>query len=74
MIPNYLHHSPSSLNQFAASPALFVLERVLGLKQVVGAPAHRGVGVEAGVSYGLMNPEAGEKECYQGGLYRLRYG
>jgi hypothetical protein len=40
-----------------------VLERVLGLKQVVGAPAHRGVGVEAGVSYGLMNPEADEKEC-----------
>ena len=55
MIPTYLHHSPTSLNQFAASPALFVLERVLGLKQVVGAPAHRGVGVEAGVSYGLMN-------------------
>jgi hypothetical protein len=63
MIATYLHHSPSSINQFAASPALFVLERVLGLKQVVGAPAHRGVGVEAGVSYGLMNPEASEKEC-----------
>jgi hypothetical protein len=55
MIPTYLHHSPSSLNQFAASPALFVLERVLGLKQVVGAPAHRGVAVEAGVAYGLTN-------------------
>ena len=41
MIPTYHHHSPSSLNQFAASPALFVLERILGLKQVVGAPAHR---------------------------------
>ena len=63
MIPTYIHHSPSSLNQFAASPALFVLERVLGLKQVVGAPAHRGVGVEAGVSYGLINLEADEKEC-----------
>lgn len=63
MIPTYLHHSPSSINQFAASPALFVLERVLGLKQVVGSPAHRGVGVEAGVSYGLMNPKASEKEC-----------
>ena len=59
----YNHHSPSSLNQFAASPALFVLERVLGLKQVVGSPAHRGVGVEAGVSYGLINPKAGDKEC-----------
>jgi hypothetical protein len=60
---DYKHHSPSSLNQFAASPALFVLERILGLKQVVGSPAHRGVGVEAGVSYGLMNPDASEKEC-----------
>jgi hypothetical protein len=56
MIPTYIHHSPSSLNQFAASPALFVLERILGLKQTVGAPAHRGVGVEAGIAYGLMNP------------------
>ena len=62
---DYNHHSPSSLNQFAASPALFVLERILGLKQVVGSPAHRGVGVEAGVSYGLINPKAGEKECIE---------
>jgi len=65
MIPLYQHHSPSSLNQFAASPALFVLERILGLKQVVGAPAHRGVGVEAGVSYGLVNPKASEKRCIE---------
>ncbi len=65
MIPGYLHHSPSSLNQFAASPALFVLERVLGLKQVVGAPAHRGVGVEAGVAVGLMNPKASDKACVE---------
>jgi hypothetical protein len=63
MISTYTHHSPSSLNQFAASPALFVLERILGLKQVVGAPAHRGVAVEAGVAVGLTNPKASEKEC-----------
>ena len=62
MIPTYHHHSPSSINQFAASPALFVLERVLGLKQVVGAPAHRGVGVEAGVAYGLMNLDSGNMD------------
>ena len=62
---SYNHHSPSSLNQFAASPALFVLERVLGLKQVVGSPAHRGTGVEAGVAYGLINPKAKEKECFE---------
>jgi hypothetical protein len=68
MILTYAHHSPSSLNQFAASPALFVLERVLGLKQVVGSPAHRGVGVEAGVAYGLINPKASEKVCYEAAL------
>jgi len=62
MIPTYLHHSPSSLNQFAASPALFVLERILGFKQVVGAPAHRGVAVEAGVAYGLTNLDTGNME------------
>jgi hypothetical protein len=65
MISTYQHHSPSALNQFAASPALFVLERILGLKQVVGAPAHRGVAVEAGVALGLVNPKASEKECYE---------
>src|SRR4249920_483565 len=65
MIPTYLHHSPSSLNQFAASPALFVLERILGLRQVVGAPAHRGVGVEAGVAYGLTNPKASDKRAIE---------
>ena len=43
-------HSPSSLNQFAASPAMFVLERILGLRQPVGVPAHRGVAIEDGVA------------------------
>ena len=55
MIAEYERHSPSSLNLFAASPAMFVLERVLGIKQPVGAPAHRGVAVEEGVTMGLIN-------------------
>lgn len=46
-------HSPSSLNLFCASPALFVLERVLMQRQPVGSPAHRGTAVEAGVALGL---------------------
>src|SRR4051812_4115928 len=49
-------HSPSSLNLFCAAPSMWVLERVLGRSQPVGAPAHRGVAVEAGVAYGLLNP------------------
>lgn len=48
------HHSPSSLNLFAASPSMYVLERVVGQRQPVGTPAHRGTAVEAGVSLGLV--------------------
>jgi hypothetical protein len=63
MIENYKHHSPSSLNLFAAEPAMWVLEKVLEQKQTVGVPAHRGVGVEDGVAHGLKNPDAPEKTC-----------
>ena len=56
-------HSPSSLNLFAASPAMFVLERIIGLRQPVGVPAHRGVAVEDGVTLGLLNPDAPLEAC-----------
>jgi hypothetical protein len=60
---DYGHHSPSSLNLFAASPSMFVLERVIGLKQPVAVPAHRGVAIEDGVTLGLMNPDATLQDC-----------
>ena len=63
MIESYVRHSPSSLNLFAAEPAMFVLERVLGIKQTVGVPAHRGVAVEDGVTAGLANLQAPLKQC-----------
>jgi hypothetical protein len=50
---DYIHHSPSSLNLFCASPSMWVLEKIVGLRQPVGAPAHRGVAIEAGVVQGL---------------------
>jgi RecB family exonuclease len=56
-------HSPSSLNLFAASPAMFVAERILGLKQPVGAIAHRGSAVEAGLTHGLLNPDSPLEDC-----------
>src|SRR5918993_2226628 len=56
-------HSPSSLNLFCASPAMWVLERVLGKRQPVGVPAHRGAAVEAGVTHGLMNRDADPQEA-----------
>jgi hypothetical protein len=70
MIESYTRHSPSSLNLFAASPSMFVLERVLGLKQIVGSPAHRGVAVEEGVTHGLKDPEAPLQDCYHAAFTR----
>jgi hypothetical protein len=61
----YERHSPSKLNKFAAAPAMFVLEELMGMKQVVGVPAHRGTAVEAGVAYGLLHPDANEKSCFK---------
>jgi hypothetical protein len=63
MIKDYVRHSPSALNLFAAEPAMFVLERVLGEKQPVGVPAHRGVAVEDGVTRGLMDMMAPIRNC-----------
>lgn len=56
-------HSPSSLNLFCASPSMFVLERILGRRQPVGAPAHRGTAVEDGVTAGLMEPSKSFADC-----------
>lgn len=47
------HLSPSSCNTFAASPAAFVLDKLLKRKSPVGPAAHRGTAVEAGVAAGL---------------------
>ena len=56
-------HSPSSLNLFCASPALFVLERVLERRQPVGMVAPRGTAVEDGLALGLMHPAASRDAC-----------
>jgi hypothetical protein len=63
MIDAYVRHSPSALNLFAAEPAMFVLERILGEKQIVGVPAHRGVAIEDGVTHGVVNPKAALRDC-----------
>jgi hypothetical protein len=61
-------HSPSSLNLFCASPSMFVLERIIGRRQPVGAPAHRGTAVEDGVTIGLLNPDASMSSCMDAAL------
>lgn len=63
MTLSFIRHSPSSLNLFAASPAMFTLEKILGIRQPVGAPAHRGTAVEEGVTHGLLNPGDTLDEC-----------
>jgi hypothetical protein len=60
MIPTYQHHSPSSLNLFAAEPALWVLEKILDIKQPGNAKMHRGTATEAGVAHGLKGGSDGE--------------
>jgi hypothetical protein len=59
----YERHSPSALNLFCASPSMFVLERILGRRQPVGAPAHRGTAVEDGVTAGLLDPALPLPDC-----------
>lgn len=57
------HLSPSSLNAFAAEPALWVMERLLGHKSPVGCAAHRGTAAEAGIEIGLIHPDLPVAEC-----------
>ena len=52
------HVSASSLNLWAAQPALWVMERLLKLRAPVGAAAHVGTAVERGVEHALLHPDA----------------
>lgn len=68
MKPSKGRHSPSSLNLFVACKSMYVMERIHGRNQPVGAPAHRGTAVEAGITVGLMDPKADPKVCGQHGV------
>jgi hypothetical protein len=57
------HLSASSVNLFAAEPALWVMERLLKRRGKVGASAHRGTACEAGIAHGLLNPDAAVEDC-----------
>ena len=52
------HVSASSLNLWAAQPALWVMERLLKLRSPVGPAAHVGTAVERGLEHALLRPEA----------------
>jgi len=57
------HLSASSLNLWAAQPALWIMERLLGKKTPIGIPAARGKSVEHGVHLGLIDPSRPVDEC-----------
>ena len=60
------HLSASSLNLWAAQPALWVMERLLGRRTPPGVIAARGKAVEHGVHLGLSNPRLSVEECIEG--------
>lgn len=57
------HLSASSLNTYAAQPAAWAMSYLLKRRLPVGASAHRGTAIEAGVSAGLFNPEKPVDDC-----------
>jgi len=67
---SYDHHSPSSLNLFAADQALFVLEKIIGTKQPANVLMSRGIAVEAGVAAGLLDPNTYLEDCINIALTR----
>jgi len=60
------HLSASSLNLWAAQPALWIMERLLGRRTPPGLIAARGKAVEHGVHLGLSNPRLSLDECIEG--------
>ena len=57
------HLSPSSLNLWAAEPALWAMERLLGRKSPTSTTAARGKAVEHGINLGLLEPTLPVTEC-----------
>jgi hypothetical protein len=57
------HLSASSLNLWAAEPALWIMERLLGRRSPSAIPAARGKAVEAGVNLGLHDPALPVEAC-----------
>lgn len=65
------HLSASSINLFVAQPAMWAMQKLLGHKSRVGAAAHRGTAVEAGVEMGLFDPALPLEACQEAALARF---
>jgi hypothetical protein len=62
------HLSASSINLFAAEPAMWVMQKLAKKYTGVGPAAHRGTASEAGIVMGLLDPEAPIVACQQHAL------
>jgi PD-(D/E)XK nuclease superfamily len=62
------HLSASSLNLWASEPALWVMERLLGLRSPGSAMMARGKAVEEGVHVGLIDPGQSLEVCVASAL------
>lgn len=62
------HLSATSLNLYAAQPALWVVEKLLRRRASPGCAAHRGTAAEHGVGLGLFDPEATVADCQAAAL------
>lgn len=65
------HLSASSINLFVAEPAMWAMQKLMGRKSGVGAAAHRGTSIEAGVELGLFEPDAPVEACQELALSRF---
>ena len=57
------HLSASSLNLWAAEPAVWAMERLIGLRSPTSPPMARGKAVEEGVHAGLIDPNRDLASC-----------
>lgn len=57
------HLSASSINLYAAEPAMWVLQYLFGHRSPPGAAMARGIAAEAGIEHGLFNQDATLEEC-----------
>lgn len=62
------HLSATSLNLWAAEPALWIAEKLLKRRAPVGCAAHRGTAAEEGVAAGLFNPAMPVAVCQAAAL------
>lgn len=59
------HYSASTCNLFQADPALFIMEKLMGIRGQVGCAAHRGSAAERGIEAGLLDMEKPLAECQE---------